>query len=36
MDAKLIAANREVEARWRRGEITFNAFNWWLMWICGV
>lgn len=28
--------NREVEMRWRRGEITFAALDWWLRWISGV
>jgi len=28
--------NRQIEARWRRGEITFAAFDWWLRWMCGV
>jgi hypothetical protein len=32
----LTTANRQVEERWRRGEISFAAFNWWLLWICGV
>jgi hypothetical protein len=28
--------NRAVEGRWRRGEITFAAFDWWLRTMCGV
>ena len=28
--------NREIEDRWRRGEITFEAFDWWLRSMCGV
>jgi hypothetical protein len=32
----LIEHNRRIEALWRRGEITFEAFNWWLHWVCGV
>ena len=33
MDPKL---NAEIEAKWRRGEITWEAFDWWLRTICGV
>lgn len=32
----LIELNRLMEARWRRGEITFDQFNWHLKWVCGV
>ena len=28
--------NREMERRWRAGLITWEAFDWWLRWICGV
>jgi hypothetical protein len=28
--------NQETEARWRSGAITFDAFDWWLRWMCGV
>jgi hypothetical protein len=31
-----VQLNREMEDKWRRGEITFTAFNWWLVHICGV
>lgn len=33
---ELFAINREVEARWRAGLISFRAFDWWLRWINGV
>jgi hypothetical protein len=29
-------ANRNIEARWRRGEISFAAFDFWLRWISGI
>lgn len=32
----LIDLNRQMEARWRSGDITFAQFSWHLMWICGV
>lgn len=28
--------NREIECKWRAGEITWESFDWWLRWICGV
>jgi hypothetical protein len=28
--------NRRIEDAWRRGEITFAAFDWWLRTMCGV
>lgn len=28
--------NRSIEDRWRRGDITDAAFDWWLRSICGV
>jgi hypothetical protein len=31
-----MALNRQIEAAWRRGEVSFEAFDWWLRWICGV
>ena len=36
MDAKHIALNKEIEAKWRKGEISDTAFLWWLMHVCGV
>jgi hypothetical protein len=30
------AHNRRIELAWRRGEITFAAFDWWLRTMCGV
>jgi len=30
------AHNRRIEAAWRRGEISFAAFDWWLRWMCGI
>jgi hypothetical protein len=30
------ALNRQIEAQWRRGGVSFAAFDWWLRWICGV
>lgn len=31
-----VALNRAIEDKWRRGEITFAAFDWWLRTMCGV
>jgi hypothetical protein len=31
-----IELNRKIEERWRKGEISFAAFNRWLLWFCGV
>jgi hypothetical protein len=28
--------NREIEARWRAGLISFDAFDWWLRWVNGI
>jgi len=28
--------NRRIERLWRRGKITWEAFDWWLRHICGV
>jgi hypothetical protein len=28
--------NRRIEAKWRRGEIAFAAFDWWLRTMSGV
>jgi hypothetical protein len=28
--------NREIEERWRRGEISFTNFDWWLRHMCGI
>jgi len=28
--------NARIEATWRRGEISWEAFDWWLRWVCGV
>jgi hypothetical protein len=28
--------NRRIENAWRRGDISFAAFDWWLRWVCGV
>lgn len=30
------AHNLEMERKWRAGEITWTAFDWWLRHICGV
>jgi len=30
------AENARVEAAFWRGEISFEAFDWWLRWMCGV
>jgi hypothetical protein len=35
-DDAFVAANRRVDAMFRRGEITFEAFDWWLRWMCGI
>lgn len=32
----LIELNREMERKWRAGEITFAVFDWHLRMICGV
>lgn len=32
----LIKLNREMERKWRAGEITFRTFDWHLRHICGV
>ncbi len=31
-----IELNRQMEAKWRRGEITWEQFDWHLRWICGA
>ncbi len=31
-----ITENARVEAAWRRGAISWEAFDWWLRWVCGV
>jgi hypothetical protein len=31
-----IAANRRIEAMWRRAKISYEAFDWWLRWMSGV
>jgi hypothetical protein len=31
-----VTENRRIEALWRRGEISFAAFDWWLRTMCGV
>lgn len=36
MPPALIALNREMERRWRGGEITTAQFLWHLLHICGV
>lgn len=28
--------NRAMEARWRNGKMSDEAFDWWLRWVCGV
>jgi len=28
--------NARIEAAWRRGDLTFEALDWWLRWVCGV
>lgn len=28
--------NTEIELQWRRGELSYEAFDWWLRWICGI
>ena len=28
--------NREMERKWRSGEITFDQFDWHLRWMCGA
>jgi hypothetical protein len=28
--------NRRIEANWRAGRINWEAFDWWLRWMCGV
>jgi hypothetical protein len=35
-DRRRRALNRLMEWRWRRGQITFQAFDWWLRTISGV
>lgn len=32
----MLEVNQEMEARWRRGEISFGQFDWHLRWMCGV
>jgi hypothetical protein len=36
LDERARAVNRQIEALWRAGEVTWEAFDWWLRWICGV
>ena len=36
MNEDQIAANRRVEALWREGKISWEAFDWWLRTMCGV
>lgn len=28
--------NQEIEELWEQGKISFESFNWWLQWICGI
>ncbi len=35
-DAAFVALNREMEAKFLRGEISFSSFDWHLRTICGV
>jgi len=32
----LVQLNREMERKWRAGEITFNQFDWHLRTMCGI
>jgi hypothetical protein len=35
-DAAFVALNRDMEAKFRSGQISFNSFDWHLRSICGV
>lgn len=28
--------NREIEDLWRAGKLSWESFDWWLRWMCGV